>query len=273
MSSLPNVIKASQYTHSGVREVKLSELASSQRHGEPAGGSAVRGDGSRSQEAILQEALEQAKSIVENARSYTMNQLRESTAQMNEEASRIKTAGYQEGFSRGSAEGFEKGHGEGYEKGYEQGLREGHEAGIRELREQSDRQREEITRLIEDLEQSKRQILEEFRSGIEALSMQIARKVLHREVSEGIAVPAIVSGVLEEYHDQEWACIHVSSRVAELLQADPQLMERLQSVSKNLRIVPLASLKDSDCRIDLPDRQLDAGVETQLNEISYELHL
>ena len=50
-------------------------------------------------------------------------------------------------------------------------------------------------------------------------------------------------------------------------------MERLQSVSKNLRIVPLASLKDSDCRIDLPDRQLDAGVETQLNEISYELHL
>lgn len=273
MSSLPNVIKASQYTNSGVREVKLSELASSQRHNDAAGVPAVRGDAGQSQEAILQEALEQAKNIVENARSYTMNQLRESTAQMNEEASRIRAAGYQEGFSKGSAEGFEKGHSEGYEKGYEQGLQEGREAGIQELQEQSDRQREQITRLIEDLEQSKLQILEEFRSGIEALSMQIARKVLHQEVSDGIAVPAIVSGVLEEYHDQEWACIHVSPKAAELLQADPQLMERLQSVSKNLRIVPSASLEDSDCQIDLPDRQLDAGVETQLKEISYELHL
>ena len=151
MSSLPNVIKASQYTNSGVREVKLSELDSSQRHNEPAGVPAVRRDAGQSQEAILQEALEQAKNIVENARSYTMNQLRESTAQMNEEASRIRAAGYQEGFSKGSAEGFEKGHSEGYEKGFEQGLQEGREAGIQELQEQSDQQREEIARLIEDL--------------------------------------------------------------------------------------------------------------------------
>ena len=62
MSSLPNVIKASQYTNSGVREVKLSELASSQRHNEPAGVPAVRRDAGQSQEAILQEALEQKTS-------------------------------------------------------------------------------------------------------------------------------------------------------------------------------------------------------------------
>jgi flagellar biosynthesis/type III secretory pathway protein FliH len=273
MSLLPNVIKASQYSESRVREVRLSELASSQRHNESAVASSVHRDAGQSQEAILQEALEQARNIMENARSYTMNQLRESAAQMNEEASRIKATGYQEGFSKGNTEGFEQGHRKGYEEGYECGLQEAREAATRELREQSDRQREEIAQLIESLEQSKMHILKQFQSGIEELSMQVARKILHQEVDNGIAVPAIVSGVMEEYHDQEWACIHVSSKAAELLQSDSQLMERLQTVSKNLRIVSSASLEDSDCQIDLPDRQLDAGVETQLKEISYELHL
>ncbi|WP_283607260.1 FliH/SctL family protein [Faecalispora anaeroviscerum] len=273
MSLLPNVIKVTQYTDSRMRAASLSELASSQKHNEAVEVSTVCKNAGQSQEAILQEALEQAKNIMENARSYTMNQLRDSAAQMNEEASRIKAAGFQEGCSRGRTEGFEQGRKEGYARGFEQGLQEGRGAGIRELQEQSDQQHEELARLIEDLEQSKLQILEKFQSGIETLSMQIARKVLHQEISDGIAVPAIVSGVLEEYHDQEWACIHVSPKTAELLQSDSQLMERLQSVSKNLRIVSSASLEDSDCQIDLPDRQLDAGVQTQLKEISYELHL
>ena len=272
MSSLPNVIKASQYSDSRVRNANLSELVSSQRHSEETQLSAVLQEAGHSQEAILQQALEQAKSIMENARSFTMNQLRESAAQMNEEAARMKTAGYQEGFSKGNAEGLEQGRAQGYEAGYAQGLQDGHEAGLQNLQEQILQNRDEITRLLEEMEQTKDKIIEEFRSGIEELSMQIARKVLHQEIRNPEVFSEVVSAVLEEYRDQEWACINLSPTTAELLQSDAELMERLQAVSKNLRIVPCDSMSDSDCQIDLPERQLDAGVDSQLAEISYELH-
>jgi flagellar biosynthesis/type III secretory pathway protein FliH len=274
MSLLPNIIKASQYTESKCQTARLRELTSGQEQaGSASPAFSKEISAAEKQQTILQDALAQARSIMENARSYTMNQMREATAKMNEEAARVKIAGHQEGFEQGAAEGRKLGEQEGREQGYRQGLQEGKRQAEQEQQEKSRCQKEEFTHLIEDLEQSKQRILEQFRTGIETLSLQIARKILQQEVDGGIAIPTIVSGVLESYQNQEWANIQLSPKMAELLQSDEQLMKRLQSVSKNLRILPKEEMSDSDCVIDLPDRQLDAGVQTQLKEIAFELHL
>lgn len=273
MSLLPNVIKASQYTQSEFQTALLCDLTSDREQADSKPASLDHESIAEKQQIILRDALEQARGIMENARGYTMNQMREATAKMNEEAARVKAASHREGFEQGVAEGREIGEREGREQGYQQGLQEGRQQAMQKLQEESNQQREEFAHLIEELEQSKQRILEQFQSGIENLSLQIARKVLQREVDEGVAVPAIVSGVLESYQNQEWANIHLSPKMAELLQSDEQLMKRLQSVSKNLRIFPEGQMSDADCTIDLPDRLLDAGVKTQLKEIAFELHL
>ncbi|WP_243577897.1 FliH/SctL family protein [Clostridium minihomine] len=273
MSSLPNIIKASQYTNVTHQSASLSELAVKPRQDAKTAAPVTLESAEGQRDVILQEALEQAKNIVENARSYTMNQMRESAAQMNEEAARLKIVSYEEGFSKGMKEGREQGLQEGHAQGYQEGYEEGQALAIRQMQEQREKMQQEFRLLIEELTQSKQKILEQFQEGIEILSIEIAKKILNREISEGTAVPSIVSSVLEAYRDQEWAQIHVSEKNAELLLEDSVLMEKLQLVSKNLRIVPCADMTDGDCKIDLPDRMLDAGVDTQIKEIGYELHL
>lgn len=273
MSSLPNIIKQGQCKDVPNQTVGAAELVSRAKR---ASERSVLTDDSQltkeRQETILKEAMEQAQNIMENARSYTMNTMRESAAQMNEEAARIKLLSFESGFSQGLEEGRAEGKQAGIEEGRQIGYREGQALALEEIRQKEEQMQNSYRTLVLDLEHQKEDILHRFESDIEQLSIEIARKILGCEINEH-GVRSIVTGALESYRNQEWAKIMVSPPMAQMLLSDAALTEELELVSQNIRIVAEEEMSDTDCKIDLPDRIIDAGVETQLEEIRSELKL
>lgn len=277
MSLLPNIIKQQQCKDVPQLAVGAAELASrAQRASKRSAPVVDPAWAKEQQEAILKEAMEQAQNIMENARSFTMNSMREAAAQMNEEAARIRLlsyeSGYESGFSQGLQEGRAKGEKEGLEQGRLDGYREGQSLAEKELQQKEEQLQEYFQELILDVQHQKETIIQRFETDIERLSVEIAKKILMREINEN-GIGSIVTAALESYKNQEWAKIAVSPQMAQMLLNDSVLQEKLQAISQNIKIVADETMDDTDCIIDLPDRMMDAGVETQMQEICSELKL
>lgn len=271
MRSLLNIIKASQYDELKSREpvkvpknppVKPVEMDPQERH-----------------EAIVKEAVKKARDIVEAAEYYSKAQLREATMRMNEECAQMKIKSYEEGFNQGLAEGKKEGKEIGYQEGYGEGLRKTEEERqklledkqkmLEEIQKANEAKENELKQMLEAVENKKEEILQRFEEGIQNLAITIAEKVIRKEVSlNEKAIRAIVLDVLDSYRNQEWIKISVSPNSAELLvKADCSLAEELKEISNNVKIVSSPELQDGDCRIELPDRLIDAGVQTQMEYI------
>ncbi len=261
MRSLLNIIKASQYD-----ELKSRDPANSRKDKpeQPAGM-----DPHEQHEAIVNEAVQKARDIVEAAEYYSMTQLRESTMRMNEECAQMKIRSYEDGYSKGLAEGKKEGKEIGYQDGCEEGLRKTEEEKrkvIEEIEKANEAKENELKQMLEAVENKKTEILQRFEEGIQGLAITIAQKVIRKEVSlDEKAIRAIILDVMDSYRNQEWVKISVSQSSAELLaKADRSLAEELKEISDNVKIVSSPELKDGDCRIELPDRLIDAGTQTQM---------
>lgn len=286
MRSLPSIIKASEYDR--IRSiVSLEELPRASRSSAvPAAPSSEekqittedRQSGLRESaaqhQAIVKEAFQKAKNIVDAAQNYSLNQLRESTMRINEECAQMKIRSYEDGYGIGLEQGKREGHELGYSEGHRAGIEKAREEVEARNREKSEAAEEEIGRMLETIETEKEEILTKFKADLEGLSLAIARKIVKKELStDETALQSIIKGVLESYRNQAWVKISVSpSDAGRLAKADRGLAEALQEVSDNIKVVPSPDLKEGDCLIDLPDRLIDAGANTQLDELQTALN-
>lgn len=269
MRSLPSIIKASQYVGVSGKSVNPSELP----HAHPASGTPANAKSQH--EAIVNEAFRKAKDIVEATQNYSLNQLKESAMRMNEECAEMKIRSYEDGYAKGLAEGKSEGHQLGYDDGYRQGMKKAREEVEAENREQSEAAKQEIGGMLESIENRKSEILKKFEEDLEGLSVAIARKIVRRELkTDEKALRSIIESVLESYRNQAWVKINVSPSNAELLmKADQGIIMDLQKVSSNVKIVSTPELDDGGCVIDLPDRLIDASVDTQFDQVQTALGL
>lgn len=263
---MPSIIKASQYGDVKSEGILTGNPANLRK----ASSDGITKDEARDQhQAIVNDAFQKAKNIVDAAQNYSLNQLKESTMRMNEECAQMKIRSYEDGYSQGFTEGKEEGHDLGYREGYQQGLKKA-EGEVREANRQvSEKGRNEISRMLEAIENKKSEVLGKFEADLEGLSIAIAQKIIKKELStDETAIRSIIQNVLETYRDQAWVKITVSPTNAELLtKADRSIIQSLQDVSANVKIVASPKMNEGDCEIDLPDRLIDAGTDTQLNEI------
>lgn len=266
MKSLLNIIKASQYDGSGGQEPDQKAQS-----GLPRSFPAQETREAKDQhQAIVNDAFKKAKNIVEAAQNYTLNQLKESTMRMNEECAQMKIRSYEDGYRRGLAEGKEEGHALGCQAGYEDGLEKAareNQAALEEIRRENEQKQQELLELLKTVEDKKSEILERFEADIQGLAIAIAQKVIRKEISmDSKAIQAIVLDAMDSYRNQEWVKISVSRNTAELLtKADCKLVEALKEVTDNVKIVSSFDMKDGECEIELPDRLIDAGIDTQMN--------
>ncbi len=278
MRLLPSVIKASQYGDVGVQSqsVHPSELPRSR-----AAGSSPKAVKEQHQ-AIVNEAFHKAKDIVEAAQNYSLNQLKESAARMNEECAEMKIRSYEEGYSEGLSKGNEEGLKLGQEEGYRQGFKKAEEEFESrkteleaEYQKKLDTAQKQISALLEAIENKKSEILTDFEEDLEGLSIAIARKVVQKELStDETALRSIIENVLEPYRNQAWVKISISPADApKLMKADQSIALDLHKISDNIKIVPDPNLNEGGCLVELPDRLIDAGTDTQLNEIKTKLEL
>jgi len=168
---LPNIIKASQYDGMESKDTYTSNFDHPiQLFSDEMTKSEVRDR----HQAIVKDAFQKAKDIVEAAENYSLNQLKESTMRMNEECAQMKMRSYEDGYSQGLVEGKKEGNMLGYQSGFEAGLKKAEE----ETRETRTQARDELCLILEAVEKKKTEILNQFEADLEQLAITIAQKVI-----------------------------------------------------------------------------------------------
>jgi flagellar biosynthesis/type III secretory pathway protein FliH len=105
MSSLPNIIKASEYVtikngsafpanNKALKTVndQLRELEEEQRK-------------AQHNQIVVDKALQEAQQLMEAAQNYSINTVKETTQRMNEEAAQVWAQSHEEGYQKGLSEG------------------------------------------------------------------------------------------------------------------------------------------------------------------------
>lgn len=79
---------------------------------------------------------------------------------------------------------------------------------------------------------------------------------------------SIVLNALDSYRNQSWVRIYVSNQTATvLLKADNNIVQELQGVSDNVKVIAVSNMNDGDCVLEMPDQVIEAGVDSQLRKI------
>ncbi len=144
------------------------------------------------------------------------------------------------------------------------GLREGEAAGRSRAEAEIQPVIERLTRTIADLAGARAQLRREAESDMLQLAMAIARRVLRRElVVDPDALHGLALGALEKLEAQEIARVRLhpshTAAVAALL--------RQESGRGTVEVVPDSALEPGAAIFETARGNLDASVETQLQEI------
>ena len=155
---------------------------------------------------------------------------------------------------------------------YEQRAREAHAAGLREG-EAAGRQRadaelqpviDRLARSIEDIGGLRARLRAEAEADLIQLSLAIARRVIRRELAiDPEALHGLVLGALEKLQGQEISRVRVHPSHAALVSASL----RLNSASANVEVISDPSRAVGTVIFETQHGNLDASVESQLQEI------
>lgn len=264
MRLLPKIIKASEYVtikNGNAFPSNNPSLSPSVKKSDER----MQSDPEEEHRAILNQAFQKAQQIMEAAQNYSANKVKESTQRMNGEAALVMAQSREEGYRKGFAEGKKDGN--------EQGYREGYQDGFQKAEDENKATLDELAGMLETVERMKTEILQRFEDDIKQLSFAIAEKVIRKEISlDAKAMQSIIVKAMDSYRNQEWVRINVSPNTKSLL-ADSSLLKALQEVSDNVKIEAFAEMNDGDCKIEMQNQLIDAGVDTQLNNIKNELQI
>jgi flagellar assembly protein FliH len=144
--------------------------------------------------------------------------------------------------------------------GLEHGLRQAREEAAAEMQGALDR----LARTIQELAQVKHKIRHEAEKELVKLALAIARRILHREVSaDPQSICGIVYAALQRLQNREVSRIRVYPAA---LQAVRSALERNGGMAA-IELIPDALLQSGGIVFETALGELDASVETQLQEI------
>lgn len=272
MRSLSRVIKSYQYDHVS-SPPPIPSPAGDSPPGDPpvtsfAAPEAESGAGRREEDrgeaqrkTLMDRAFEKARQIVDSAQAYSVQIARETAEKSKEEYEQARQHGYSDGFARGMEEGKKS--------GAETGRREGYAEGKKKAEAENSRALDELTLMIETVEKSKTDVLQEFEGNLEELAFTMAKTILRRELSlDGSALRSIILAATDSYRNQTWLRIYVSDKAAGvLLKADGGIAKALKNVSDSVKIVAAPGMDDGGCIIEMPDQVIDAGIDSQLRKM------
>ena len=144
--------------------------------------------------------------------------------------------------------------------GFEEGRRQGKQESENEMQAALDR----LARTIQDLAQVKRKVRSDAESELVKLSLAIARRILHRELTaDPQSLRGVVYAALQRLQNREITRIRVFPAAVPAVRA---ALERNGGMAA-LEIVPDGMLQPGGILFETSLGELDASVETQLQEI------
>ncbi len=199
-------------------------------------------------EIILKEAREEAAKIVSAARR---------NAQI--EIADLKKRGYEDGYNAGKEIGKNKGYDEGYEEGKIDVLQK--------LAEQNQVKLEELSDMIEKVEEEKEEIINRYENGLSKLAIDIAEKIIKQKIdSKSNVISSIIKNVIKDYRNVEWVKVYISNKDDVIsVQADKDLLKELRTISNDVKFEVTEDLEEGSAIVETPDSVVDAGINTQLN--------
>ncbi len=211
-------------------------------------------------EDILKDAEEMAQKIIEHAQTVSLNQIKEATERANQN--------YEVEMNRARSQGFEVGKEEGRKKGLEIGYQEGLTEGKRESEEISRKTIEFMHGVIEGIDDGRHDLLKKYQDDLKDLAFIIAQKIVRKEMEEHTEnIKNIIENAAQMCKNQDYLRVVVSPESYKLLLGDEDLAEKLNAYSNDVKFVPDATMKNTDCIIETPLGMIDAGVDTQLENV------
>ncbi len=156
-----------------------------------------------------------------------------------------------------------------YEQGFHTGEKAGMKAGLESVRKESDSLIKTASCLIEKLEGLRQEITERSRKEILKLSLAIARKVVHAEitVNEEVIV-SILKAAVKKLAVKDSVKVRLNPRDAEYISArKPELLAAMDGV-KELAIEEDPLVPQGGCIVEAGLAEVDARLEQQLEEIT-----
>jgi flagellar assembly protein FliH len=151
----------------------------------------------------------------------------------------------------------------GFEKGYAEGLASGIKEGQKEISERLGR----LESVIRELHGVKERKIEELLPEIVDLSLDIARKIIHRKIEQDREI--IVSVVREAIHRlgrEEKMTIRVNPADYDTMISNIAMLKE-ETRLRDVTIEPSASVSPGGCTIETPSGEVDARIEEQIKEI------
>jgi flagellar assembly protein FliH len=147
---------------------------------------------------------------------------------------------------------------------YQQGLQEGHTSAQQDMSAQLGVMNGRLARTIEELTGLRQRFRREAEEDLVALSLAIARRILHRELTIAPeALLGLVKAALEKIDGRELHRVRVRPEDAAMIQ---QHFEKM-GLPRRVEVIGDPGLERGAAILDSSRGALDASVETQLTEI------
>ena len=179
-----------------------------------------------------------------------------------------RAAGFREGFARGREEGYRLGLEEGRREGYKEGEERGRDDASRGVEKELSGAAAALAAALAEFHEKRENLLLEARRGLLTLSIEIAKKILKRELREvGETAVHNIEKAVELIFRRGTLVIHVSPEDAPIVErtlaAEPRWMEGFDSVE----VRPAAEVTRGGCRLVSGAGTVDMTLETQLSLI------
>ena len=154
----------------------------------------------------------------------------------------------------------------------QQGFQAGFTQGLQQAEQDSVEKRSEMNRLLEIAYEEKVKIIQQAEPFLLSLSVKIAEKVIHNELSQDTQqVLHIIQQALKQVEESEDVTMQVSPEDYPLIIPFLEELKTYIKADSELKLIPVASLTPGGCRIQTASGSYDAMVDNQLEEIKNQL--
>lgn len=211
-------------------------------------------------ESLLSNAKQQADQIIQNAQAEIRQQIREATDRLQHRFDVEVAAAKRNAVEEGMEEGKKQGYIDGYNKGYEDGLEKADEL--------SEKTISFMHSVIEGIDDGKHALLKRYQEDLKELALTVAYTIIRKELEiEPQLFENIIQQAAQDCKNQDYIRVMLSSNSYKLFAGSEELAEKLKGYADEVKFVVDATLKDTDCLIETPVGVIDAGVDTQLENL------
>lgn len=207
---------------------------------------------------IISQAKEQAKKIVDQAQNYSIYYMKSTAERINAQLQASMEQVDSENLSAASKKGYD----EGFQKGYQEGLAQAQEE-IQQLITFSES-------VIEGIDDGIQDMLKKYEDDLYLLAFSIAKTIVKKELElSPEALKSIVENAALQCKNQGSLRINISVNNYQMFMSEKcNIIKRIENISDDVRFIADPNMSDTDCIIETPIGVIDAGIETQLENIN-----